>query len=291
MSLQNSFLEDIQQEIPFDFARHSSIGVGGHAKIAYYPKNIFQMKALLSYLNESKTTYYVVGNMSNVLPCDEDTDKVIVCTKGLTGMQVNNCVFVEAGVMSGAFLNACREARKIGAEFLVGIPCTIGGALYMNAGVKERYMAEIVESVLVFKDGKMELLSQKECCYGYKKSSFMDGKSIILGASLRLQNGDSEVIEKEKRYFLEKRAHLPKGKSMGCVFKNPNGATAGALIENVGLKGCRIGGAFISNAHANFIINDKNATSTDVQALIALIKKTVFEKYKIQLEEEIRYLI
>lgn len=290
MSLENNFFKDIQQESPFDFSRHSSIGVGGCAKTAYYPNSISQMKALLTWLYEEKISYYVVGNMTNILPTDKTTDTVIVCTKKLTGMQAQNCVFVEAGVMSGCFLNGCREAKKSGAEFLVGIPCTLGGALYMNAGVKERYIAEIVESVLVFREGKMELLSQKECGYSYKTSSFMDGKSVILGATLHLTDGDRERIEKEKRYFLEKRAHLPKGKSMGCVFKNPNGETAGALIEKAGLKGARFGGAFISNTHANFIINDKNATAADVKDLIALIKKTVFEKYKVSLEEEIRYL-
>ncbi len=292
MRIQNlpQTLQMIEVENFFDFSRHSSIGVGGKVAQAFFPKNIPEISALLCFLSEKELPYTVVGNMTNLLPPDSGFEKIVISTKKLNGIQGGGGLFAEAGVMSGSFLNACREAKKTGGEFLVGIPCTLGGALYMNAGVKEGYIAEIVDSVLVWREGKTTLLSVEECGYSYKNSVFMQNKDVILGATFRLKEGSIEEIERKKRMLLERRAHLPKGKSMGCVFKNPKGFFAGALIEDAGLKGARIGGAAVSETHANFILNDKNATANDIRLLIGLIKKTVFEKYSINLEEEIEYL-
>jgi UDP-N-acetylmuramate dehydrogenase len=118
----------------------------------------------------------------------------------------------------------------------------------------------------------------------------MQTNDVILGAELRLTNATQAIVEENCKRYAEKRAWLPKGKSMGCVFKNPQGAVAGKLIESAGLKGLRIGGAVISKTHANFIINDNGAKSSDICALIQIIKNAVFAQYKIRLEEEIRYL-
>ena len=160
----------------------------------------------------------------------------------------------------------------------------------MNAGAGDKYISEIVENVMVLRDGKKRILSLKECEYAYKHSVFMENTDVILGATLRLDKANEEEIEREEKYYLSRRKHLPKGKSMGCVFKNPNGKYAGDLIERSGLKGFRIGGAKISEKHANFIINDGGATSADIKALIMLIKNAVQAQYGICLEEEIRYI-
>ena len=281
----------IHTEKPFALSAHSTVGVGGNARLALFPKTIVETIALLNVLKEENIRYYVVGNMSNLLPCDEDTETVIVCMKKMTGLEIGaNGAFAEAGVSSGMFLNACRKAEKSGGEFLTGIPCTIGGALYMNAGVSGRYIAEITDGVLVWLDGDVLQLPVSECGYAYKNSIFMQNGGVILGASFRLTERSEQEIEAEREKYMEKRKHLPKGKSMGCVFKNPDGQIAGELIEKSGLKGKRIGGAYISESHANFIINDNGATAADIRKLIALIKQTVFEKHNILLEEEIRYL-
>ena len=125
---------------------HTTIGVGGNAAYAVYPTTIAEAIHVLHALEKEKIPYYVVGNMSNVLPCDKGTDKAIVNMKKLTGRQIGSkSVFMEAGVTSGSFLRSCRTANKGGGEFLVGIPCTIGGALYMNAGVSGRYISEIID--------------------------------------------------------------------------------------------------------------------------------------------------
>ena len=277
------------QETPFDFAKHSSIGCGGKAAIAFYPKNVAETSALLQKLQKDGIEYCVLGNLTNVLPFDSDTDKAVVCTKDINGiMLTEKGVFAYAGVTSGVLLRFCKQNARTGAEFLQGIPCTLGGALFMNAGVGGRYIADIVEKVLIYRDGELLSLNAAECGYAYKKSIFMQNGDVILGASLLLEKASEREIEEKEKFYADRRAHLPKGRSMGCVFKNPDGEFAGDLIERSGLKGLRLGGAYVSGQHANFIINDGTCQASDVETLIGIIKNTVFAQYGVRLEEEIR---
>lgn len=277
-------------EKPFDFAAHSSIGIGGKAKIAYYPRTLESCVDLLNFLQAEGIPYVVVGNLTNVLPKDEDTDNIVVCTKKLTDAQIGRKIFVQSGIMSGQLLRACRYAGKSGIEFLNGIPCTLGGAVYMNAGVNGAHMEDVVESVLVWINGETQTLTLSECEYAYKSSVFMKKGGVILGATLALKDADVESIAQKERYYARKRSHLPKGKSMGCVFKNPPNESAGELIERAGFKGRSIGEAYVSETHANFIINRQRATARDVRALIRCIQTEVEQKFDIKLQEEIRYL-
>ena len=275
---------------PFDFSKNSSIGCGGFATLVFYPNSVLEWIALIEQLREDKIPYYVLGNLTNVLPPDGASTRVVVSSKRVDGIVMGDNVFVYAGVTSGELLQACRREQRSGMEFLSGIPCTLGGALYMNAGAGGKYMSDIVENVMVLRDGKKCMLSLKECEYGYKHSVFMQNEDIILGATLRTQKSSAQEIEKEEKNYLSRRKSLPRGKSMGCVFKNPEGLYAGDLIERSGLKGLRVGGAKISGEHANFIINEGYATSADIKTLIALIKNAVKAQYGVCLEEEIRYL-
>ncbi len=277
-------------EGPFCFSACSSIGCGGFAKAAYFPRSIEETVGLVQALKGEGIPYLVLGNLTNVLPPDEGTEKVIVSTKRLKGITIEKRLFAYAGVGSGELLAAAKKANLSGAEFLAGIPCSLGGGLYMNAGAAGVYLAEIVDSVLVLRGGRVESLPVAECAYDYKSSLFMRNRDIILGGALRLQESTPEKIEERRQYFLAKRAHLPKERSMGCVFKNPQGKFAGELIEGSGLKGFRIGGARISPKHANFIVNEGGATAKDIRALIQLIKGAVAAQYGVQLEEEIRYV-
>ncbi len=280
--------EQIYTERPFDFTKHSTIGCGGFAKVAYYPKNEEETLFLLSALKDG---WVALGNLSNVLPSDEGLDKMVICTKRLTEIRSTaDGVFVSAGVTSGALLRYMKQNGFGGAEFLVGIPCTLGGILHMNGGAGGKYIAEIVKNVRIIRGGKAMDLPVEECAYSYKNSAFMRTDDFILGGVLHLKKTDRESVEREIRRWLDKRAHLPKGKSMGCVFKNPQGVFAGELIEKTGLKGFRIGGAKVSEQHANFIINDKNATAEEIRALISLVKNAVYAQYGVRLEEEIKYV-
>ena len=280
--------QQIYAERPFDFTKHSTIGCGGFAEEAYYPCNEEEVRVLLSTIQKS---WVAIGNLSNVLPPDKGTKRTLICTKKLTDIQfTENGVFVSAGVTSGALLRYMKANGYGGAEFLAGIPCTLGGILYMNGGAGGKYIAEIVQSVRVVRAGQVINLPVEKCGYSYKNSVFMQTNDFILGGTLRREKREKEAIEGEIERWLAKRAHLPKGKSMGCVFKNPPTISAGALIEKAGLKGVRVGGAKVSEIHANFIINDKNATAEDISTLIDKIKQAVFTQYGVMLEEEIRYL-
>ena len=282
---------EFEREMPFDFAKHSSIGCGGSAKLAFYPKTIEECCRLLGCLQQDKIEYTLIGNLSNVLPA-ENIKKVLINTKKMSAIRIikENKIFAEAGVMSGKLLAFARNTGLGGLEFLIGIPCTLGGALYMNAGVSGRYISERVESVLVYREGAKVEIPVAECEYAYKHSLFMRTGESILGATLRLTKTTLGEIKKAEAFYRDRRAHLPKGKSMGCVFKNPDGVSAGALIERADLKGLRIGGAYVSEEHANFIINDGTATPKEIFQLIQTVKKAVYQKSGILLEEEIRYL-
>ena len=274
----------------FDFSRYSTIGTGGKAPYAFYPSSIKEMIKLIDFLDEEGIPFIVLGRLSNVLPPDEDLNKALIITTRLKSVEFSKGIFCEAGVTTGAFLRACAEQGKSGAEFLAGIPCTMGGAIYMNAGINGKYISDLVKKVLVYKQKKLLILPKKYCEFGYKKSAFMSDESVILGAELELDEGNKEQINQAVLSVLQSRKRLPKGKSMGCVFKNPLGDFAGRLIEGAGLKGLRVGGAVVSTSHANFIINDGKASSKDIKNLILIIKNAVYAQYKIKLEEEIRIL-
>ena len=279
---------DVCTEIsPFDLAKNSTIGTGGYAELAYAPKTQDELLRVIQKLEQTQTKYCIVGNMSNVLPADGKSKRTFVLTKKVNAITDN---YFEAGVSVGRFLAYCKDRGLSGGEFLEGIPCTLGGALYMNAGVAGAYMNKIIQSVRVYHNGKVQTLTNAECGYEYKTSVFMQGGFVILGATLALRQADEITIAQQRAYYKERRKGLPKGKSMGCVFKNPENLVAGKLIEGAGLKGLRVGGAHVSNIHANFIINDLGATSAQVRSLIEIVKNAVFAQYKIRLKEEIIYL-
>ena len=277
------------KETPFDFAKRSTIGCGGTARYAFRPKTEAEAFALFRQLQSDRLAYFPMGNLSNVLPPDGETETIVVDMKALRGVSSDKGVYVQAGVTSGLLLQYCLAQGKGGAEFLAGIPCTLGGAIYMNAGVDGGHLSDIVANVTVVEDGKVNILSSTDCAFGYKTSRFMQTGGVIIGARLRLKDYAQTDIRENIKRFVGKRAHLPKGKSMGCIFKNPDGISAGALIEKSGLKGFSMGRAKVSERHANFIIN-QGATATEIRALIAWIKEKVHETQGIALQEEIRYL-
>lgn len=276
-----------ETEERFSFARHASIGCGGYAKMAVFPKNQEELVAVVTQLKDKGTPYCVVGKLTNTLPPDGETDTVIVSTLRIKSTDGK---FFSSGLTGAELLAYCRKNGLCGAEFLYGIPCSFGGVLFMNAGVGGAYISDIVESVRVLRNGKVADIPVKECEYGYKTSVFMQNGDCILGANLRLLPESERMITELIAHYKERRVHLPKGKSMGCVFKNPENGVAGKLIEGAGLKGFRVGGAVVSEMHANFIINDRGATSMQIKCLIDVIKSAVYAQYKIRLQEEIRYL-
>ena len=281
---------DMQIVSPFEAAKGCTIGCGGRYSVAVFPRSFTELIEIVDFCNAEKQQYFVLGNGSNVLPSDGDNAAVLIFTKKLVGGSFGQTPLVYAGVQINAFLNDCERHGKSGAEFLVGIPSTVGGAAFMNAGAHGKRFDEIVKNVIVYRGGELHSFPKEECGYSYKHSRFMDEGGVIFAVIFDLVNADSETVAKKRKEYLQNREWLPKGKSMGCVFKNPDGVSAGKLIEGAGLKGLRVGGAVVSEIHANFIINDNKATATDIKKLVNLVKNSVYAQYKIRLEEEIRYL-
>ncbi|MDE6356035.1 MAG: UDP-N-acetylmuramate dehydrogenase [Clostridia bacterium] len=273
----------------FSFSKNTTYGLGGTAKTAYFPKTEQEAIVVFDYLSEKGEKFVVLGCGSNVLAADGVFNGSVICTKYLREISLKDgrlCCM--SGVTVGQLLSYCKSKSLSGLEYLAGIPATIGGLTLMNGGINSDHICENVTSVRIY-DGKVKELPRENCNFGIKHSIMRDIKCIILGINLSVFAVPREAVEKNVKQRLSARHHLPKGKSCGCVFKNPAGLTAGKLIEDAGLKGCRIGGAVVSESHANFIINE-DATAADVYRLIQLVKERVYIKYGVKLEEEVVYI-
>ncbi len=278
-------------EPAFSFAKHTTIGTGGSAALAVYPAELEEAAALICYLEEEKIPYFLLGTGANVLPPDGSFEGVVVKFSLLNGLRrTGTSVYAGAGVTGGRLCRFAHQHGLGGVEWLTGIPTSVGGGIAMNAGVAEGHFGDVVESVLAVVNGKLTLIRRNECLFGQKDSVFLRGYAV-LGCYFGLKYTSNEEIARKRCYFQSKRASLPKGRSMGCTFVNPaEGLSAGALIERCGFKGKRVGGAVVSNEHANFIMNE-GATSSEISGLIALVKRGVYEREKILLREEIRRII
>jgi UDP-N-acetylmuramate dehydrogenase len=200
-----------------------------------------------------------------------------------------NAIEAGSGLMLGQLILAAKNRGLSGLEFLAGIPGTLGGALVMNAGAWGRSISEIVEKVRVMDyNGTIKILERKEIKFAYRRSSL--ARYIILSARLKLAKKSKKEIAESIKQFLQCRRNTQDVSSpnAGCVFKNPAGKSAGKLIDLCGLKGKRIGGACVSQRHANFILNKGNAGSGDVLKLMSLIRKRVKAQFKVNLEPEIK---
>ncbi|HNY65811.1 MAG TPA: UDP-N-acetylmuramate dehydrogenase [Deltaproteobacteria bacterium] len=258
---------------------------GGTIARLYEPDTREQLAELVSLLD----SFIVLGGGSNTIFGDGTVETpVIRLGKGFGNIEHQEGILtVGASVSTSALLGYCLRNALSGLEFLSGIPGTIGGALWMNAGTTDR---GIMDTVLVVeyldKDG-LQTVARKEVPYRYRCGGFPEG-IIITGARLDVHQSSPEEVREKVEAFMEKRRAQPKGHSAGSVFKNPPGSPAGYLIEQAGLKGLRYGGAKISEIHANFIINDGHATAADIKALISLAKGKVRELFGVELKEEVR---
>lgn len=274
-------------ERDFSFSRHTTIGCGGSASVCAYPQNVDELAALLGYLAEQRIAYCFLGVGANVLPQDGLYEGVVIRFSRMNALTCfGTAMTVGAGITGGALLRFARAHNIGGFEFLTGIPMTVGGAIVMNAGVQEGHIGDRVERVIGVEKGKIRIFTASECGFGTKTSIFQSGIAVA-GAVLKgVPRAEAEILRETAR-FRARRSHLPLGRSMGCTFVNPSGQSAGEIIDRCGLKGFSVGGARISEVHANFIMND-GASSAEIAQLIALIKEEVFRKTGILLKEEIK---
>ncbi|MDE7401659.1 MAG: UDP-N-acetylmuramate dehydrogenase, partial [Clostridia bacterium] len=275
---------------PFTFAKTSPYGLGGNALRAYYPKTPWQAKKVYDYLKNCGTRFDIVGCGSNLLVADSGTDGEVISTRDLRGIIriSEDKLLCLAGTRISELLAYCKKRNLGGLEYLYGIPATVGGAAYMNAGVSGFAIGDNVVDVCVY-DGKVAHFSRETCNFGYRRSTMRDINALILSIIVKVDESSVQEIDDRLTFFKNRRSHLPKGKSCGCVFKNPEGYSAGYLIDNAGLKGYRVGGAHVSDVHADFILNE-GATASEVKTLINLVKSRVLEKFGIELQEEVVYI-
>lgn len=288
--------ESIEYQENCSAKRLCSFRVGGEVALAVLPKTADQLIATITYLRANKKKHVVLGRGSNVVFSDGRYEGAVVLTNGIDGIEKDGNR-IKAGAGATLFSVArCAESNSLcGFEFAHGIPGSVGGAVYMNAGA---YGGEI-SGVLVececydAASGRTLTLSRDECDFSYRHSVFQDNKDlIVLSAVFSLEAGERDKIRARMDELRASRAEKQplEYPNAGSTFKRPEGYFAGKLIEDCGLKGFSIGGAEVSQKHAGFLINKGDATGEDVRLLVEQIKKTVFEKFTVSLECEIEFI-
>lgn len=274
--------------------RYNSWRVGGKAERLYIPADLADLQQFLADLPAHEPRY-VVGLGSNLLVPDEGiAGTVVVMHNALNQISLQQgLVYVEAGVTTAKVARFCIKSGLRGAEFLAGIPGTMGGALAMNAGCHGGETWNLVSKVMTLDShGGLHQRSRDEFQASYRHVQMPEQDEWFVAAWLQLPEGDSQQAEAEMKQLLAKRLasqplNMP---NAGSTFRNPPGDHAARLIEACGLKGKVIGGAQISPKHANFIVNLGNASASDIQQLIDLMRDTVQEKFAVQLQQEVRVL-
>jgi len=275
-------------------SRHTTFRIGGPAALFVECATIADLALSTDVCEREGIEWTVLGKGSNVLASDEGYDGAVL----VLGRDFRRHVVEGGHVRSGsgvALAGLVQEAFNIGLtgfEFAVGIPGTLGGALAMNAGARDDWIGSIVESVTLFTPGKgLVAIRGSEVSWSYRRTD-LPSRGIIVEASLRLEPGDRDQIRRTMEASLRRRKRTqPLGMaSAGSVFVNPEGDSAGRLIEALGLKGHTVGGAMISDVHANFVVNTGTATAADVIELVRQVREAVEDAHGIELKPEVRFL-
>lgn len=267
----------------------STIGVGGKAAFYTEAKTISEMSALLAYCHENDIPYFILGKGSNTLFSDEGFAGLVIGNRISYFEIQGESVDVGAGFSFSLLgVKTAREGLK-GLEFASGIPASVGGAVYMNAGANGQETKDTLTEVLYLDEtGSLQILAKEQIEFGYRVSSFHHRKGAIVGARFTLSSCDKARENQLKIIDYRMQTQPYKDKSAGCIFRNPEGKGAGALIDTCGLKGKRVGGAEVSLLHANFIVNRDNATAADILALGKEVQREVARQTGVVLEWEVR---
>ena len=293
----NDLLEKIEKENigriikDISLKNYTTYKVGGKATALVYPRDEKKMVLLLRLIKQYNVKYKILGNGSNTLFSDNDYDGIIINLKDFDDIKImNNIVKVGAGYNLIKLCAIVAKRGLTGLEFASGIPGTVGGAIYMNAGAYKSDMGYIVRSVRVLTpDYKIITMANREMNFHYRTSFLSQNKGYIcLGVTIALKHGKRELIEEVIRDRRERRLESQplEYPSAGSVFRNPEGLFAGKLIEDLGYKGLIKGGAGVSNKHANFVINYGEAKAQDIKDLIDFLREEVKNKYNVELKVE-----
>ncbi|MBZ5545919.1 MAG: UDP-N-acetylmuramate dehydrogenase [Acidobacteriia bacterium] len=272
-------------------SRHTSLGVGGPADLVRV-RDLRRLAELIADLRRRGVNWRLLGGGTNLLVVDEGLEDVVLhLRREPDGVRFDGPrVEVPAAANLGTAVMECAKRNLGGMEGLIGVPGTVGGALHMNAGAYGTQIGDVVRAVTVYRGsaGRVEVLRTEDVRFEYRHSSFA-ANDILLSVSLELpERPYEEILERIKQCNQKRRVSQPiKEKSAGCIFKNPPGHSTGRMIDELGLKGARLGGAVISERHANFIVNRYGATAADIFRLMDLIREKVLKAYGLELEEEV----
>lgn len=276
--------------------KYTSFKCGGNASVLVIPDCVDSLKKIIDFCNSQNTKPLIIGNGSNLLVTDNGINGVVIkIGSDISKIELldETTIRCEAGASLKSLCMFALENSLSGLEFAYGIPGTLGGAVYMNAGAYGGEMKDVLVSTThIDLDGNIGELFQENLNLRYRGSAYTDNNYTIVSAVMKLKKADKKDIKEAMDDKLQKRKEkqpLEYG-SAGSTFKRPTGYFAGALIEESGLKGYTVGGAQVSEKHAGFVINKNNATATDVINLIRDVQKIVFEKHGVMLETEVKII-
>ena len=280
--------------IPFregePLARHTTMGVGGPAAVMAFPRSPEELRQTLRVRAELGVPHRVLGGGSNLVVVDEGLDELVVNTEDMRHVEVREggSVTAEGGANLIRTVVRCCRAGWRGMESAVGIPGSIGGAAVMNAGAYGFSISDVLEEIVVYDERGERTEPPEGWRFHYRGSSIPEGAAVA-SITVGLRRDDATALEKETRELAQQRTKSqPGGRNAGCVFKNTKSAPAGKLIDEVGLKGARRGGAVVSPRHANFVVNDGAATATDVLDLVHFVHECVAKETGVDLELEVK---
>lgn len=274
------------------FRNLTTFRVGGNARYVFYPRNIFGLTNAISICKQEGIPYKVLGNGSNILPSDDEYDGIIIkLTRYFIDYYFDEeTLHAQCGCSLIALSYKAMEQSLSGLEFANGIPATLGGALFMNAGAYKCEMSDVVQEVQVLVDDDVLWLNRDQCQFSYRSSIFQRHPEwTIVSCKLKLKKGDHAVIEQLVNNRREKRSstqplNFP---SAGSTFRNPEGNFAWHYIDQIGYRGHKVGGAQVSEKHSNFIINTGNASAADIRQLADEIRKKVKDQFNVDLIMEV----
>lgn len=273
----------------------TTFSIGGKCDFFVSPKTLEQLEQLLPFCSDNEIPFFVLGRGSNLLVSDEGFRGIVLSTQNLKEISLlpDGNIFCQSGVSLSKLCKFALENSLSGLEFAYGIPGSVGGAVYMNAGAYGGEISDVIigAEAIDFK-GKRLSYQKDELELGYRTSRFQKEDNVITSAVVKLERGNADKIKENMEEFYRRRKEKQplEYPSAGSTFKRPIGDYASALIEQCGLKGLTVGGAQVSEKHSGFVINIGGATCQDVNKLISKIQKEVFDKTGILLEQEIKYV-
>lgn len=276
----------------YQIKNDTTFKIGGIVEEVAIPESFGELIELLKQNKYER----IFGNCSNVLFSSNKINKKIILTKKLSQYEINDCyVSVSCGTNGGLIAKKCAEIGLSGFEFMIGFPGCFGGMIYMNASAHKQAISDNFIAAKLYDIDKNEIVTfeKEEMGFSYRNSNLMDKNLILLSAIFELKKANNEDIKKrmeDNLTFRKERQPSLRIGNAGSIFKNPEGDSAGRLIEQCGLKGCSYGGAKIFDNHANFIVNENNASSYDVLRLMLNMKQSVKEKFNIELKPEVKYI-